>query len=125
MTNNIFEIFNPGDRHWRENKDFEKVHVFATKKGGRGPMQVDLDEGSIVLPEQEQPVIAQESGDTGQDEADPKASQQPSEDETEAAQRLAEKRAARKERMARANNKMVRTGQGSTWDRKKRRRRGD
>lgn len=50
MTQNIFEIFNPGDRHWRENKDFDKVHVFTTKKGGRGPMQVDLDEGSIVLP---------------------------------------------------------------------------
>lgn len=50
MTQNIFEIFNPGDRHWRENKDFEKVHVFTTKKGGRGPMKVDLDEGSIVLP---------------------------------------------------------------------------
>lgn len=52
MTNNIFEIFNPGDRHWRENKDFEKVHVFTTKKGGRGPMQVDLDDGTIVLPGQ-------------------------------------------------------------------------
>lgn len=51
MTNNIFEIFNPGDRHWRENKDFEKVHVFTTRRGGRGPMQVDLDDGTIVLPD--------------------------------------------------------------------------
>ena len=50
MTQNIFEIFNPGDRHWREQKDLEKVHVFTTKKGGRGPMQVDLDERTIVLP---------------------------------------------------------------------------
>ena len=50
MTHNIFEIFNPGDRHWRENKDFEKVHVFTAKKGGRGPMQVDLDDKTIVLP---------------------------------------------------------------------------
>ena len=50
MTQNIFDIFNPGDRHWRENKDFDKVHVFTAKKGGRGPLQVDLDEGSIVLP---------------------------------------------------------------------------
>ncbi|MGA4669681.1 hypothetical protein ACPCG0_07800 [Propionibacteriaceae bacterium Y1923] len=49
MTN-IFEIFNPNDRHWREQKDFDKVHVFTTKKGGRGPMQVDLDDKTIVLP---------------------------------------------------------------------------
>ena len=47
---NIFEIFNPGDQHWRQQKDFEKVHVFTTKKGGRGPMQVDLDDKTIVLP---------------------------------------------------------------------------
>ncbi|MGA4507091.1 hypothetical protein ACQB6R_05165 [Propionibacteriaceae bacterium G1746] len=47
---NIFEIFNPNDRHWREQKDFDKVHVFTTKKGGRGPMQVDLDDKTIVLP---------------------------------------------------------------------------
>lgn len=49
MTN-IFEIFNPNDRHWREQKDFDKVHVYTTKKGGRGPMQVDLDDKTIVLP---------------------------------------------------------------------------
>lgn len=50
MTNNIFEMFNPGDRHWREQKDLDKVHVFTTKKGGRGPMQVDLEDGTIVVP---------------------------------------------------------------------------
>lgn len=47
---NIFEIFNPSDRHWKEQRDFDKVHVFTTKKGGRGPMQVDLDDKTIVLP---------------------------------------------------------------------------
>lgn len=47
---NIFEIFNPSDRHWKEQRDFDKVHVLTTKKGGRGPMQVDLDDKTIVLP---------------------------------------------------------------------------
>jgi len=46
----FFEIFNPGMRHTREQKDFDKVAVVPTRKGGRGPLRIDLDAGTVVLP---------------------------------------------------------------------------
>lgn len=49
MTGNIFEIFNPGDRHWREHKDLEKVQLVAGRRGGKGPVSVDLDSGTFEL----------------------------------------------------------------------------
>lgn len=46
----FFEIFNPGQRHTREQKDFDKIAVVPSRKGARGPMQIDLDAGTVVLP---------------------------------------------------------------------------
>lgn len=46
----FFEIFNPGQRHWREQRDFDKVAVVPTRKGGKGPLQIDLDDGTVVVP---------------------------------------------------------------------------
>lgn len=45
----FFEIFNPGARHQREQKDLEKVLVVENKKGGNGPRPLDLDSGQVVL----------------------------------------------------------------------------
>lgn len=46
----FFEIFNPGNRYWREQRDFDKIAVVPTRKGGRGPLQIDLDGGTVNLP---------------------------------------------------------------------------
>ena len=46
----FFEIFNPGQRYWREQQDYDKIAVVPTKKGGRGPLQIDLDGGTVVVP---------------------------------------------------------------------------
>ena len=45
----FFEIFNPGARHQREQKDLEKVLVVENKKGGTGPRPLDLDSGKELL----------------------------------------------------------------------------
>lgn len=55
----FFELFNPGLRHAREQKDFDKVSVIPTKHGGRGPLQIDLDKGTVVLPARKQTLSEQ------------------------------------------------------------------
>lgn len=45
----FIEIFEPGMRHWREQKELEKVLVVDSKKGGRGRLPDDLDSGSITI----------------------------------------------------------------------------
>ena len=45
----FFEIFAPGLRHLREQRDLEKVLVVDDAKGGSGPRPLDLDSGSVVL----------------------------------------------------------------------------
>jgi len=45
----FFEIFNPGLRHTREQKDLEKILVMEADKGGSGPRALDLDSGAVVL----------------------------------------------------------------------------
>lgn len=45
----FFEIFEPGLRHQREQKDLEKILVVEADKGGSGPQPLDLDSGSVVL----------------------------------------------------------------------------
>lgn len=45
----FFELFNPGLRHQREQRDLEKILVVDDKKGGTGPRPLDLDSGSVVL----------------------------------------------------------------------------
>ncbi len=45
----FFEIFNPGERFQREQKDLEKSLVLTDAQGGDGPKPLDLDSGSVVL----------------------------------------------------------------------------
>lgn len=45
----FFEIFEPGLRHMREQKDLEKILIVEAEKGGSGPEPLDLDSGSVVL----------------------------------------------------------------------------
>ncbi|CAL8976911.1 hypothetical protein PROP_02058 [Propionicimonas sp. T2.31MG-18] len=45
----FFELFNPGLRHTREQKDLEKMLVVEADKGGTGPQPLDLDSGQVVL----------------------------------------------------------------------------
>lgn len=49
MTN-LFEIFNPNAAHWRRQRDLDKVAVVPTRNGAQGPMRIDLDKGTIMLP---------------------------------------------------------------------------
>lgn len=45
----FFEIFEPGLRHMREQKDLEKILIVEADKGGTGPQPLDLDSGSVTL----------------------------------------------------------------------------
>ena len=45
----FFEIFEPGLRHLREQKDLEKILIVEADKGGSGPEPLDLESGSVVL----------------------------------------------------------------------------
>ena len=46
---NFFEIFNPGERYTREQRDTEKLLVVQEAKGRTGPEPLDLDSGTVVL----------------------------------------------------------------------------
>ncbi|MFV0451697.1 MAG: DUF6191 domain-containing protein [Propioniciclava sp.] len=45
----LFEAFAPGLRHWREQRELQKVLVHRTDQGAPGPVPVDLDSGTIVV----------------------------------------------------------------------------
>ena len=45
----FFEVFNPGYRHTREQRDLEKILVVEQKKGGAGPKPLDLESGRAEL----------------------------------------------------------------------------
>ncbi len=45
----FFELFNPGARHAREQRDFENVAVVDYEKGGWGPKPHDLNSGKVTL----------------------------------------------------------------------------
>jgi len=48
-VSDFFELFNPGLRHTREQRDLEKILVVDNKKGGWGPKPLDLESGRVVL----------------------------------------------------------------------------
>ncbi len=48
MTN-FFEIFNPGAKHAREQKDFENTLVVDYKKSGPGQKPLDLESGKVEI----------------------------------------------------------------------------
>lgn len=45
----FFEIFDPGQRFQRQQRDLEKSLVLTDAQGGNGPQPLDLDSGSVVL----------------------------------------------------------------------------
>ena len=45
----FFEIFEPGLRHLREQRDLDKILVVENDQGGTGPQPLDLDSGRVVL----------------------------------------------------------------------------
>ncbi len=45
----FFQLFQPGLRHLREQRDLDKVLVVDQKKGGTGPRPLDFDSGTVVL----------------------------------------------------------------------------
>jgi len=45
----FLEIFDPGQRFLREQRDLEKVLVVDDAQGGTGPQPLDLDSGHVVL----------------------------------------------------------------------------
>lgn len=46
---NLFEIFDPGLRHAREQLDVEKMLIVESEQGGTGPQPLDLESGTVVL----------------------------------------------------------------------------
>lgn len=67
MTN-LFEIFNPNAAHWRRQRDLDKVAVVPSRNGAQGPMRIDLDKGTIVLPAKKD--AADRSDKSGQPDTD-------------------------------------------------------
>lgn len=45
----FIEIFSPGMRHVREQRDLDKILVVEQKKGGAGPQPLDLDAGQVQV----------------------------------------------------------------------------
>ena len=45
----FFEAFAPGMRHWREQRELQKVLVHRTDQGAPGPEPLDLESGHIVI----------------------------------------------------------------------------
>lgn len=45
----FIEIFDPGARFWREQRDREKTLVVEDAEGGSGPKPLDLDSGQVIL----------------------------------------------------------------------------
>lgn len=45
----FFEIFAPGQRFWREQQDLDNTLVVEQSKGGKGPLQLDLDAGTVTI----------------------------------------------------------------------------
>jgi hypothetical protein len=46
----LFEIFQPGLRHLREERDRQKTLVARPTPGGGAPLGIDLDSGTAVIP---------------------------------------------------------------------------
>ena len=53
----FFEIFDPGARYLREEKDRQKMLVVQPEHGGGAPLGIDLDAGTavIVIPSPQRP----------------------------------------------------------------------
>ena len=51
----FFEIFQPGLRHLRDERDRQKTLVSRPAAGGRGPLGIDLDSGIATIPGSAQP----------------------------------------------------------------------
>ncbi|MFV0407494.1 MAG: DUF6191 domain-containing protein [Propioniciclava sp.] len=45
----LFEAFAPGMRHWREQRELQKVLVHRTDQGAAGPEPLDLESGRILI----------------------------------------------------------------------------
>jgi len=45
----FFEMFQPGLRHLREQRDLDKATVVQSKRGDDGPQPLDLDSGHVIL----------------------------------------------------------------------------
>lgn len=45
----IFEVFAPGDRHWREQKERQQVLVHDATQGQAGPDPLDLESGHVTI----------------------------------------------------------------------------
>lgn len=60
----FFEIFNPGQRHAREQRDLENTQVVDYGKGAWGPKPHDLESGSVEirLPKKSRPAADDAEG---------------------------------------------------------------
>jgi len=48
-VSDFFELFNPGAKHTREQRDLENSTVVDYEKGGWGPKPHDLNSGQVTL----------------------------------------------------------------------------
>jgi hypothetical protein len=59
----FFEIFQPGLRHLREERDRLKTMVARPKHGGEGPLGIDLDGGKATFTMPSRPAEAESPAD--------------------------------------------------------------
>ncbi|HEX8510887.1 MAG TPA: DUF6191 domain-containing protein [Propionibacteriaceae bacterium] len=63
----FFEIFQPGLRHLREERDRHNTLVSRPAAGGRGPLGIDLDSGTATISMPAQPTRDPDPEDSEQD----------------------------------------------------------
>lgn len=73
----FFEIFQPGLRHLREERDRLKLRVVKPAAGGGAPLGIDLDGGTAVIPAGRQSSEPTEVADHERDAEDPAPAQNP------------------------------------------------
>ena len=62
----FFEIFSPGLRHQREERDRLKTLIARPNHGAGGPLGIDLDRGKATIPMPVRPAVDQaEAADGG------------------------------------------------------------
>ncbi len=66
----FFELFQPGLRHLREQRDLDKVLVVESKRGDDGPAPLDLDSGHVVLRLPKRPPAEPETARPAADQPD-------------------------------------------------------
>lgn len=73
IMSGLFEAFQPGMRHWREQRELQKVLVHRTDQGASGPQPVDLESGRVEIDVQASATASRHGQETPRGEDAPSA----------------------------------------------------